>query len=498
MEDSKEGPTLGLHVDGSYWIKLGLCSLSIALMAWRVFREPAPAAAPATTPDVGDRGPGLGPAEQLQAEGLDSEDADVRLDAVRELALTAGPEPLGRLIPLMRDPSPAVRREVIIRLGAGRAEAYLPLLLEATRDVDVSVQHAAHEALVGYDGPQVLDLFRRLALSSLPVARVVGVRGLAAAGGHERLILEIFESARGQVRREAAVALAGSSLPEAARAVRSYLGEVSAQGSPEIDENTVPLERFVEILDSEPTGALLEELEARFTGLPSSLRKAQVLTTLLGIVRDVTEGERRRYLAVRCLGFLGGQTVMRELKELAVNSLTAVRFGAVIALGRLRSLRTATTLREAQRDPSSIVRAAAVHFLSGLVSPGDAGLLALADDPSPLVRGMVERDVPIRRTEEPRMERVRLEAAVSSPEGDSKLVRLMREASRHRGIGAPALGAEKETLAATVAQPRPVAPDERAARRIVGARMTAAAHDEGTAEDRPKKPTLSEILARPC
>ncbi|MBI3890276.1 MAG: HEAT repeat domain-containing protein [Candidatus Wallbacteria bacterium] len=343
---------------------------------------PVPTAMPETRP----------PDFQRLRWALSSEQVPMRLAAAAELSLIPGPEALALLAGVARDPDYELRRIAVQRLGAEKDPAHIDGLLQAARDVRIEVQNAACTGLIGAKDERVIDLFRRLALHGLHYARLLGIRGLGAAGGQERLLLEIYRNSTGKVREEAVVALAASSEPEALEAVREHLKLRMEQGPVGVKPEPVDEAQFRQVIEQEPSLALIEELEAAFKALPPSKRKGEVLAKLSAIAADGEADERRRYMAVRGIGFLGGLPVLEQLEAATHSPITAVRFGATIAIGRLRSGKAIDILKKALGDASFLVRAAAVAYLEQLGQSVERHLFeAAALDPDALVRDLAKK-----------------------------------------------------------------------------------------------------------
>lgn len=404
---------------------------SIAWLAWKIAGhptfEPTPAVArPATVPPapvaltagvaasdpalsvaaapegvgptaVAAQGPGkpgeLRPPDfQRLRWGLSSEQVPMRLAAAAELSLIPGAEALELLAGLVRDPDFEVRRIAVQRLGAEKSPAHLDALLAAARDVRIEVQNAACEGLIGSPDERVVDLFRRLALNGLHYARLLGIRGLGAARGQEKLLLEIYRNSIGKVREEAVVALAASSEPEALDAVREHLRLRLEQGPIVAPPEPVDESQFRQVMEQEPSVILIEELETAVKELAPSKRKGEVLGRLAAIASEATVEERRRFLAVRGIGFLGGLPALEQLETFTQDAKTAVRFGAVIAIGKLRSAKVIETLKRALGDSSFLVRGAAVVFLEQLGQAVERPIFeAAALDTDPLVKELARK-----------------------------------------------------------------------------------------------------------
>ncbi|HLY11697.1 MAG TPA: PVC-type heme-binding CxxCH protein [Planctomycetota bacterium] len=96
-----------------------------------------------------------GPPEDSSAVGIDDPDASVRIAAVHVAGLkkpTTNPTLKKRLIALLADPVPAVRREAATALGRLRARSAVPALLDALRaGADRFLEHALIYALIRID-----------------------------------------------------------------------------------------------------------------------------------------------------------------------------------------------------------------------------------------------------------------------------------------------------------------------------------------------------------
>jgi HEAT repeat protein len=391
---------------------------SIACLAWKIagLSEPeAPAAAMVAAGQGGSPGqPAEAPAapggsQETQAPDLTrlrwalaSAQVPVRLAAAAELSVIPDQEALELVCGLVRDPDYEIRRIAVQRIGAERSPAHTDLLLQAARDVRIEVQNAACEGLIGNRDPRVIELFRRMAMQGLHYAKLLGLRGLGACGGEEGLLLEIYRNTSGRVQDEAAVALAGSRTPEALGVVRDYLKQKLSQGASGAATVAVDEAQFRQVLDQEPSVPMIEELESKCHDLPPAQRKGEVLACLSTLASDETADERRRYLAVRGLGFLGGQPVLEKLQDYRSHPVIAVRFGATIALGKLRSARALDLLKQALGDPSSLVRAAAVVFLGQMGNSVERGIFeAAAQDPDRLVNGLANQVLQSRQASRP-------------------------------------------------------------------------------------------------
>ena len=380
---------------------------SIACLAWKIagLSEPeAPVAAtaagqPAPMAQTPETAAASGPVPDQQPADLTrlrwalaSAQVPVRLAAAAELAVIPGQEALELVCGLVRDPDFEIRRIAVQRIGAEHSAAYTELLLQAARDVRIEVQNAACEGLIGNRDPRVIELFRRMAMQGLHYAKLLGLRGLGACGGEEALLLEIYRNSSGRIQDEAAVALAGSRTPEALGVVRDYLKQRLAQGASGAAAATVDEAQFRQVLDQEPSVPMIEELESKCSDLPPAQRKGEVLACLATIAADESADERRRYLAVRGLGFLGGQPLLEKLQDYRQHPVIAVRFGAAIAMGKLRSARALAQLKQALGDTSSLVRAAAVVFLGQLGNSVERGVFeAASQDPDGLVQGLARQ-----------------------------------------------------------------------------------------------------------
>ncbi|MFB3924000.1 MAG: HEAT repeat domain-containing protein [Terriglobia bacterium] len=84
------------------------------------------------------------------SEALKSSDANVRAQAVRQLAQSGDATTVATLASMIHDPSEKVRREVVLSLASIRAVAVLDPLISATKDEDPKIRVLAVESLAGY------------------------------------------------------------------------------------------------------------------------------------------------------------------------------------------------------------------------------------------------------------------------------------------------------------------------------------------------------------
>lgn len=105
---------------------------------------PAPSA-PAATPTA--PATGSNPSVMLLKQGHTE---GVRVKAARDLGSQGDLSTVPALASALTDPSPKVRREVVLALAQFHQSAVLPPLEQATKDLDDSVRVAAVQCLVGY------------------------------------------------------------------------------------------------------------------------------------------------------------------------------------------------------------------------------------------------------------------------------------------------------------------------------------------------------------
>jgi len=133
-------------------------TLSRASAAWGQASIPAPAApaatptAPATPPAApaalpAASGAGNNPSVMLLKQGHKD---SVRAEAARSLGKDGDPTTIPALAAALSDPSPKVRREVVLALAQFHRQDVLPPLEQASKDLDDDVRVSAVQCLVGY------------------------------------------------------------------------------------------------------------------------------------------------------------------------------------------------------------------------------------------------------------------------------------------------------------------------------------------------------------
>lgn len=126
----------------------------------------------------------------------------------------------------------------------------------------------------------------------------------------------------------------------------------------------------------------------RHAAFSKLLREAASDPTLLITASQQGDDTRRRWVAIRAMGQLGGVSVQDPLRQLMADPEPAIRTAAAAALGDLGDRTMSPALIQALNDPAVIVRAAAAEALGKLQDPrAVAPLGAALFDPDNYYRG---------------------------------------------------------------------------------------------------------------
>lgn len=238
-------------------------------------------------------------------KALESQEAVMRAEGVSVLARSGDVKMAPLLVPLLRDPSARVRRNVVAGLGALGPQPYVGKIAGRLRDSDLEVRLAA--------------------------VRVLGDSKHARAA---RMLLPMLQDQSLVIRRAAARALEGLGLSARQQAERVAANEVSHQ-----------LKRL------QLEDAQLRASAAREIGLAGQPVHLPTLVKMLGDRSPLVVTQ-----AARAVGLMGGPGAKKALVRLAASARSLDR---VAAAGGLGGLGDHVLLASLAADPEPEVRAAA-------------------------------------------------------------------------------------------------------------------------------------------
>ena len=143
----------------------------------------------------------------LDAEGLQSDDAKRRLDAVALLGMDDIHLAQPHLMKALTDEDIHVRHQAAKALGSGGATAAVPLMIEWLSDVDATTRAVAADVLGDIGGPEATAALTRSLGDADDAVRQRAVRSLGKIGlrGNANVVIALIprlEDAKADVRRE--------------------------------------------------------------------------------------------------------------------------------------------------------------------------------------------------------------------------------------------------------------------------------------------------------
>lgn len=252
---------------------------------------------------------------EVDAEGLQSDDASKRLDAVQELGKYDVTLTERHLLKALTDDDEKVRHAAARALGQGGSQAAVPVMIEWLGDADPKTRAVAAEALGDIGGPD---------------ATAALTRSLGDTEDSVRL-----------------------------RAVKA-LGAIGKRGNPGVVLALVP-----RLEDPKPEVQLatilqLEELGDRRAVIPL-------------VAKFSDSSPEKRKAAVRAIGKLGDPSAVPALMRLINDSQEDVRTGAVGALGSLGAVDAIDALTEQLGTGSDVYRQKVAYALAQIAASPGAG-----------------------------------------------------------------------------------------------------------------------------
>jgi HEAT repeat protein len=269
---------------------------------------------------------------ELDAEGLRSEDAKVRLEAVTLLSSYDVAHTQARLLPALRDADPSVRHEAGRVLGRGKVAAAAPIVIEWLADVDAKTRAVAAEILGELGGDEATSaLVRTLGDVDAGVRlRAVSALGRIGKSGQRQVVVPLIsrlEDDKSDVRREAIQQL--TELGDR----RAVIPMVAAFGDTSLE---------------------VRKAAVRAVGLLGDRAAVPALTRLVS-----DPAEEVRTLAVAALGNLGAADAVDALIDLMATGSDAFRAKVAYALGQIA----------AAKDAGAASELASRHLVTALAQP---------------------------------------------------------------------------------------------------------------------------------
>jgi HEAT repeat protein len=345
--------------------------------------------------------------------GLDSPEAQVRLDHIRQLRQRMDPQAISKLLPLLQDRDSEVRREAAQALDLygwkpanDQDRAVRALALEqfdevmtlgkaglqplaALQDDPVPGRRlAALEMMIQLNGAPPPEALEKALKDEEPAIRLVAVQAAANAGAAQALpwLVKMMGDTNLEVRATVLEALGrthdpqaiplligalADPAPELRQRAAEWLGQTSDDSAllplvsallagqvPLSDATVSVLTRLLAAGEkSETASAVIRMIESACReGLPESRLTARELLKRLGRAPRYAPGELSRQQLTAVMALSGAlQAPNRDLRQ-----------GAVEALGRLGDARAIAPLTTALQDPDEWVRRAAVYSLHAL------------------------------------------------------------------------------------------------------------------------------------
>ncbi len=326
------------------------------------------------------------------ASALKDADEGVRIAAIQALQSRDEKSIVPDLIPLLTDPSLAVRRAVVEALSGMPDPRAIAALAQALRtDADPGVRELAAQALGNIDDERAVPAL----IAALSQERVPAVR--------RKIVWAL-----GEIQSPGAMQALGAALRDDDAEVRENaawgLGQIEAKSAvllliPLLRDNNAKVRRSVagalgEIKSMDALDALIAaigdsdaEVRQHVVSALGSLESARALPALVRALRDVNVDVRRQ--AVSAMGDIEGiERAPRELIEVLTDTDVEVRESALHALGHIKDASSVGAIIPLTRGGQPVaIREAAIEALTEIGgSQVESLLLELIKDADPKIR----------------------------------------------------------------------------------------------------------------
>ena len=350
---------------------------------------------------------------ELDAEGLSSDDAGKRLEAVGELGKYDISLTQGYLLSALTDKDEKVRQAAAKSLGLGAVTRAVPTMVEWLTDPDVKAKQVAADVLGDIGDPDATSALTRSLGDTDPGVRTHAVRALGKIGKHGNPAVVIsliprLEDDKADVRiatiaqleelgdRKAVIPLVarfGDTAPEARRSAVHAIGRLgdaraTAALAAELERGRVATPAVLKALGATGDPQALVPVLGALASKDAAIRLAamEALRPLLGsdaragdvLIEHLADDDLEiRVLAAEYLGVLGvGSSAARLTALTATGNPMRLRHAAIDALGeigRAHHLPAGTTatgaLLDVLREGPGELHAAAATALSYIASP---------------------------------------------------------------------------------------------------------------------------------